>query len=291
MKLATDGEAIGSTQAQFAYVYHRLDKMAWKNASTYVQAHQGVGTPQGLLDYLEQMYGDPNIRERAARRLHELRQPDDMSFKRFLPRLERQLADADALNWPDQAKRQILINALNPTMISALMNRGVPRTFGDLVNRLHEISNDQDSLIINNPRMQANGANRRKAASPTVTHYDNHADEMDWAPTRANRVRAASDTLAKRARWVDEDEMDRRREKGLCFRCGREGCQVATCPFFPPVRPGSKSRAAKTVTTGKGRKGTKPSTRARKSRSAIPSESESGPSEGDTDLEGNSEKD
>ena len=51
---------------------------------------------------------------------------------------------------------------------------------------------------------------------------------------------ASSGTLKK-------DEMDRRREEGLCFRCGRENCQVSTCPFLPAIMPDTKVRKAKTA--------------------------------------------
>lgn len=72
-----------------------------------------------------------------------------MSFLKFLPRLEKEFADADALEWHDEAKRQILLSALNKTMTNALMNRGIPATFSDLISWLHEISTDIDALNIN----------------------------------------------------------------------------------------------------------------------------------------------
>jgi hypothetical protein len=240
MKLRTDAEAIGDAQDQFAYVFTRLEKLAWKNASTYVRSHQGTGTPGSLLAYLEQMYGDPNARARAARRLYQMRQPDDMAFRKFLPRIEREFADAGALAWPDEAKRQILLGALNSTMTQSLMSRGVPPTFLGLIDRLHEISNDRDTLIINNPRTNTN-TGRQRRTSPIQT------DEMDWTPTVKSSRARTYDPQAKRARWVKKDEMDRRREEGLCFRCGRENCQVSTCPFLPAIRPDAKVRKAKTA--------------------------------------------
>ena len=96
-KLSVDGEAIGSPQDQFIYVFSRLEKLAWKNSGTFVKLRRNTGDPQALLNYLENIYGDPNIKARAARRLHQIRQPENMSFSKFLPRLEKEFADADAL--------------------------------------------------------------------------------------------------------------------------------------------------------------------------------------------------
>jgi hypothetical protein len=42
-----------------------------------------------------------------------------MAFSKFLPRLEKEFADADALEWHDEAKRQILLGAINRTMSSS----------------------------------------------------------------------------------------------------------------------------------------------------------------------------
>ncbi|KAL2694987.1 hypothetical protein AAEP93_011159, partial [Penicillium crustosum] len=41
----------------------------------------------------------------------------------------KEFADAGALEWPDEAKRQILLGSLNRTMSNSLMNRGIPATF------------------------------------------------------------------------------------------------------------------------------------------------------------------
>ena len=171
-KLSVDGEAIGSPQDQFMYVFSRLEKLAWKNTGTFVKLRRNTGEPQALLGHLENIYGDPNIKARAARRLHQIRQPEDMSFSRFLPRLEKEFADADALEWHDEAKRQILLSALNKTMTNALMNRGIPATSADLISRLHEISSDMDALNINKEERT------RRPRSPRQ-----NSDEMDWTPT------------------------------------------------------------------------------------------------------------
>ena len=41
----------------------------------------------------------------------------------------------------------------------------------------------------------------------------------------------------KRADWVSPDEIARRKEQRLCFRCGKGGHQVSECRMKPAVRP------------------------------------------------------
>jgi hypothetical protein len=203
------------------YVFSRLEKLAWKNAGTFVKLHREDSGPTDLLNYLENIYGDPNIRARAARRLHKMRQKEDQKFSKFLPQLEREFADAGAYEWHDEAKRQILIGSLNRTMTKALMNRGIPTTFASLIGRLHEINSDMESLEINLPR-----------------RHHHQEDDMDWTPTLSvNRTsthprerRSSGGPSKKRAVWVDREEMDLRRDERRCLRCGRDGCWTDKCP-------------------------------------------------------------
>lgn len=269
-KLSVDGRAIGSPQDQFAYVFSRLEKLALKNTGTYVKLRRNDAGPQELLDHLENIYGDPNAQARAARRLHQLRQKDDQPFSKFLPQLEREFADAGALEWHDEAKRQILLGSLNRTMTDSLMNRGIPPTFMGLISRLHEISTDRDALSIH--RSQRNKPARAQG----------NDDDMDWTPTisanvsslrtRRSRNDDESSIRKRRARWVDRDEMDRRRQEKRCLRCGRENCWSTECPYLPAIPPNRQSdtRVAAATTTNNDRNTTgvtpKRATRTKKSK-------------------------
>jgi hypothetical protein len=124
-----------------------------------VKYSRDTAGPDDLLAYLEGIYRDPNAQSRAARRLHQIKQISGQPFNRFLPKLEKEFADARAINWPDEARRQILLGALNEEMSAALMNRGVPATYSGLVSRLHEITTDIDALNLSKNR--SNKAPRR----------------------------------------------------------------------------------------------------------------------------------
>ncbi len=223
----------------------RLEGNAWKNVTTFVNLHKTDGTPDILVSYLEKIYGDPNSTERAARGLMQLRQGEKQSFAKFLPLLEKSFAEAGAMDWPDQAKRPLLLSALNSTMMTALTNRGIPKTFMEIVERLHDISTDLDTAA--NMRR---GTYRPSGARPSRQN-DEVYGPMDIEPpeTRIGSTRARNSSgypskhpedkilLGKRAKWVDKEVMDKRKEEGRCLRCGRDRCSIRRCPLKPARRP------------------------------------------------------
>ncbi|OJD21733.1 hypothetical protein ACJ73_06929 [Blastomyces percursus] len=66
-------------------------------------------------------------------------------------------------------------------------------------------------------------------------------DVMEWEPTPA---RAAEDKETQRAAWVSPKELEKRKERGLCFRCGTSGHLVTGCPYKPARRPAKVASAA-----------------------------------------------
>jgi hypothetical protein len=82
----------------------------------------------------------------------------------------------------------------------------------------------------------------------------NHEDMMEWEPTttqvNAFGLRGKGNTsgypstrpedrelLGKRAKWVNQEEINARRQDRRCLRCGRNNCRIASCPLAAAVRP------------------------------------------------------
>jgi hypothetical protein len=42
--------------------------------------------------------------------------------------------------------------------------------------------------------------------------------------------------LGKQAKWVNQEEIDARRQNRRCLRCGRNNCRIAICPLAAAVR-------------------------------------------------------
>ena len=74
-----------------------------------------------LLNYLKKCYTDPDISQRALKRLRWIRQGDNKPFAAFLPRFERELIKSDGAAWPDYFKILYLEGALNAKITGYLI--------------------------------------------------------------------------------------------------------------------------------------------------------------------------
>jgi hypothetical protein len=90
-----------------------------------------------------------------------------------------------------------------------------------------------------------------------VAAHINHDDMMEWVPTQpiTTQVNAFglrgkgntngypskrpedSELLGKRAKWVNQEEINARRQDRRGLRCGRNNCRIATCPLAAAVQP------------------------------------------------------
>ncbi|KAI1510797.1 Retrotransposon gag protein [Pyrenophora tritici-repentis] len=57
---------------------------------------------------------------------------------------------------------------------------------------------------------------------------------MNGYPSRRPEDR---ELIGKRAKWVNQEEIDARRQERRCLRCGRNNCRIATCPLAAALRP------------------------------------------------------
>jgi len=67
---------------------------------------------------------------------------------------------------------------------------------------------------------------------------------MDWEPTKISKATLEQNKqlAGKRTKWVNREEMERRRREGSCFRCGRKECRIDKCPLSPAKRPDTTER-------------------------------------------------
>jgi hypothetical protein len=234
-KLMVDGRAIGGHREQFAYVYSRLERTPQNMTIAFVErgGKDGTHNPDQYLAYLDECYGDPNAQARAIDRLRTIRQKEDESFAAFLPKFEREMADSGGGEWVDAVQVNYLEGALNHKLRERLISiSDIPRDYVGFVRIVQTISSRLDSL-----ELSTKWSRRRRSPgqlTPTTT-----TDTMDWEPTKVNRTAHQGDDQlrGKRAKWVDQAEMDKRRRERRCFRCGRSECRVDKCPLQPPRRP------------------------------------------------------
>jgi len=225
-KVDIDGEAIGSARNQFLYVASRLEGKGLQLALTFITMNRDAldASATCLLDYLDSIFGDRHKAQRAVETLRTMKQGPREPFSAFLPRFEKALADAGGMTWPDEVRRSHLDGALTFELRRLTITMPPVAGYGAYVNEILRLSDLYRSTMRHAPREQSMA---RQGASET----------MDWEPTRAAAAAPQGDQKKRRAKWVSQEEMDKRRQKGLCFRCGALEHQVNGCEFLPPRRP------------------------------------------------------
>jgi hypothetical protein len=249
-KLETDGPAIGTKRDQFAYIFARLTDIPQAMAAAYYDLCKQTSAtePSEFLRYLSSCYLDPNLSQKALDKLGSMTQGDKEPFASFLPKFEKELADADGAGWTSAVKISYLKKALNGEMRRELKGQlNMPNEYHQYVRALHDLGANLDefrafSLRHSSWRPAYKGAQSRAKTPPPRPPSP---DTMDWEPTKISRMvqRENRKLAGKRAKWVDEKETERRRKEGRCFRCGRTGCQVAECPLLPARPPSGLTRA------------------------------------------------
>lgn len=270
-KLRVDKEALGDAEGHFIYVFMSLEGKAKDNVTTFVemQTEKRTFDVAELLNRLELLYGERDRKQRATRNLHSIKQGENEPFTSFYPRFEREIANANAEYWPDDSKISYLQEALNDKMKAALIGSdpSVISSYVGLAERCDSLSSQMELLgqwkrPRGNARGLDHGGGQAAQKQPGQKAEVRREDMMEWEPTpqassQVNAARTRRDKningyqskrpedqalLGKRAKWVEQTEMDARYREGRCLRCGRDNCRVERCPLAAPVRPGTATR-------------------------------------------------
>jgi hypothetical protein len=195
-KLETDGSTIGSERDQFAYVFARLGDSPQAMVSAFYSFHResGTGTTKEFLRYLSSCYEDPNIAQRALDRLNSLTQGDKEPFASFLPKFEKEMADAGGANWAPAVKISYLKKALNHEMRRELRGQlNMPKEYGAYVSSLHDLGANLDefrsfSQQRNPPRFKhGEGQSATPAKVKTPPPRTPSPNAMDWESSAVNK--------------------------------------------------------------------------------------------------------
>jgi len=231
-KIDIDAEVIGSSRNQFIYVASRLEGKGLQLALTFITLKRDTPDASAtcLLEYLEGIFGDRHKAQRAVETLRTMKQGPKEFFPAFIPRFEKALADAGGMAWPDEVKRSHLDGALTFELRRLTITMPATKTYSEYVDELLRVSDIYRSTMKHAPREQQQPAHRGTN------------DTMDWEATRAAPA-APTQKTKRRARWVSQEELDKRREEGHCLRCGGSGHYVHKCEFDPPRNPANSPRA------------------------------------------------
>jgi hypothetical protein len=227
-KIKTDGKAMGSEMDQLRYIFARLRSNARNMCLAFVRAkeEEGDGSGAQLLDYLASTYSDPNRQKKALSNVYSIKQKTYESFARFLPRFETELANAGALSFNDTIKISLLENAISHTMQERLVSVfPVPTEYGAFTSLLQTIGSRLDAI-----------KTPWKGKSQPHATQDTNVDTMDWEPTHTFAAQSLANAN-RRAKWVNMEEIQRRRSNRLCICCGASGHMISSCQYAPARRP------------------------------------------------------
>ena len=244
-KLAVDGEAIGGEGEQIWYGFSRLKDKAASRIYPWVETYQNDAakfTKENFFKHLRIAFKDPAAQKKALLRLNSLQQ-GSRPFIELLQEVDQLLLEAGGHSWDDDVKKGYLITAMNPALRDRLATVEEADSYEEYCQQVKRIT---DKLTDNKYYRSVNttpghttpnarpAPYRQQASTATSTPVAPVNDPMDWEPSTA---RSGRPTGAKRAKWVTEEEIQRRRQNGNCLRCGAPGHRIAQCPFLPARRP------------------------------------------------------
>jgi seryl-tRNA synthetase len=126
----------------------RLKGAVKTNITTFyeMQLKQDLPNPCQLLKRLELLYRERNCKQKAIQNLHSIRQREDKTFISFYPRFKKEIANANAEGWDNDAKTSYLRNTLSNKMRECLVGLSGrdTDTYARFAQRCVDVSNDME---------------------------------------------------------------------------------------------------------------------------------------------------
>jgi len=226
-KLFADRQAYPSEEVQVHYVITRTKGWAFTALRTYVTSMMEGSSQPSLAKLWEQLDGffvDPTIREKAMQWIRTTKQgksefiPHVQAFN--LKFLEAGLGDASNVQKIDYLK-----NSLNKRLLRYQVGFQPARdeSYEEFVQRMRVTWENLKAIDQLSFR-----------TLPTTSLHDapGSNDAMDWTPTVG-----ALQPRTKREFWGTQAQVQERRERGDCLRCGHQGHRVAQCQAKIGKRP------------------------------------------------------
>ena len=237
--LSVDSDAIGDAQAQFAFVYLRLESSPAALCLELLK-HANLTNKydyRRIIDQLDRHNGVENKVQRAKTKLHRLTQSG--SFHGFLISFEVTLGEAGGWNWDDERKIDTLRPCLSDYLKRKLQEHDVagttPTEYLDFVSLCKRYASQSPGTAPGLPSSLASGP------APNRQLYDHKADKMDMSAMNAiesiNTVSRRSDSSP-----VSRSNSLSSSDRSHCYRCGAIDHYVSVCPIQPQLQPAPIAR-------------------------------------------------
>lgn len=225
-----------SEKAQVDYVFQRCIGNAAKVLLPWI-VNQPSPSLQGLWSFMDLQFDDPHQKTKAMDQLSGIRQ-GKRPVREYLIEFNR-LVQLTGETFGDTNKKNLFVRGLNIELqrsTIAIAGDTTYEVFSQEVVRIADILY-RTNLASRSTRTRGHVLPSQEKAAPL--------EAMDWQPTTTSNQSA---TKMLRAKWVPKAEIQRRKDSGLCMRCGASGHYASKCPYQAP-RPPSPVQAASTATT------------------------------------------
>ena len=172
---------------------------------------------EAFLTEFQRIFGDPDCKKNAARKLRTLRQGSSGTAE-YAAEFLQLVAD---VNWNDEAQANQFYEGLSEEVKDELARFDAPEATPELI----QLSIRIDNRLRKRAESKKNKNNepwRTQNATTLATGRDN-AGDYGPGPMIIDATR----------KTLTESERDARRRQGLCFYCGKRGHLVASCPSKP----------------------------------------------------------
>jgi len=223
-----------NVSVQFWYLHSWLEGLALSQVTPWIVACIKPNkvldrmTIEKLINQLQHVYNDSELKKRATHTLKTLKQMGK-PFARHLTTFEQTLLKAEGLKWNDAVKKTFLSNSLDTTLMWALVVTSIPVLYDEYIILLQWVSHNLDSI--------QKAVTQECHMTTIIITQQSHTDNMNWEPTEHTIVTVTETEERHRAQWVSEKEVAERHTKWLCMHCKDNGHFIKDCKLLPAVQP------------------------------------------------------
>ena len=241
-KLNINVDIIRDTNAQIWYTFEQLTDVAAAHIHPWIRVYKSTTefTIEKLFKQLDSAFADRNWQSKAMQKINYIQQ-GNKSFGEFLSEFDQLLLEAGAWNWDAMLKKEHLTNALSFELWEKLVGMTKDASYKKYCCQVQDVVNELKALNWAKGLRWAQSSNMVPNATPNAYQPPLlDLNTMDWEPTPLPVDRPCVNRLYIRAKWVTNQELEKRCTEGHCLCCGESEHWIKDCPYQAAQHPVSK---------------------------------------------------